>query len=343
MNSALNVSYGDGSGALGDFATDVVSLAGATANDVQFGIAYDVDDTTGASGTLGVGFPLGEGIGSNGSATARTAYENFPARLARDGLIASPAYSLFLNEAGADEGTIIFGGVDTERFEGRLTALPVLREEGDYLGLFVGLESIAVGDWGLSTPPGGNATYALLDSGTTVTSLPLELAVQVFSQIDVAWDFNATSIFCHCDLRDQDTNITFGFAGLNISLPVSVFVYDGDEEMFSGTDFLDKDDSLCGFGMQPGAEGDDFLILGGTFLRSVYAVYDLENKEISLAPARYGSDRSNIVEITRAGVNGTEASPRQGGGDDDSAGAGVAPASHLVGGLLMAAISLAVL
>ena len=44
-------------------------------------------------------------------------------------------------------------------------------------------------------------------------------------------------------------------------------------------------------------------MLGDTFLRSAYVVYDLDNNEISLAQTDFNSASDNIVEITN-GTNG---------------------------------------
>lgn|SRR5271170_1833381 len=41
------------------------------------------------------------------------------------------------------------------------------------------------------------------------------------------------------------------------------------------------------------------ILFGGTFLRSVYVVYDLEDKRIGLAPTKFGSISSNVVEIVK--------------------------------------------
>ena len=46
-------------------------------------------------------------------------------------------------------------------------------------------------------------------------------------------------------------------------------------------------------------------MLGDTFLRSAYVVYDLDNNQISIAPTNFNATSSNIREIT----TGTNAVP----------------------------------
>lgn len=45
-------------------------------------------------------------------------------------------------------------------------------------------------------------------------------------------------------------------------------------------------------------------VLGDTFLRSAYVVYDLQNNQISLAQTDFNATSSNVVEITASGVPG---------------------------------------
>jgi hypothetical protein len=40
LNSDFNITYVDGSGALGDYATDTLQIGGKTLKDFQFGIGY---------------------------------------------------------------------------------------------------------------------------------------------------------------------------------------------------------------------------------------------------------------------------------------------------------------
>jgi hypothetical protein len=51
----------------------------------------------------------------------------------------------------------------------------------------------------------------------------------------------------------------------------------------------------CLFGIAPAQGGTN--VLGDTFLRSAYVVYDLDNNEISIAQTKYNVSSSNIVEI----------------------------------------------
>lgn len=60
---------------------------------------------------------------------------------------------------------------------------------------------------------------------------------------------------------------------------------------------------VCQFGILPAGDNGPIL-LGDTFLRSAYVVYDLDNKQIALAQTRFNATASpNILEI-QSGASG---------------------------------------
>jgi hypothetical protein len=58
--------------------------------------------------------------------------------------------------------------------------------------------------------------------------------------------------------------------------------------------------AVCQLGIQPA--GEDPTLFGDTFLRSAYAVYDLENNKIALAQTDFNSTGSNIVAFPSKGA-----------------------------------------
>lgn len=101
IQDGFNTSFGDGSTATGDFATDTVGLGDLLIENVQFGVATEVDSTTGYAVSL-----MGLGYSANEAAT--TPYPNMPEVLTQAGAINSRLYSVFLNELGksANIGTL---------------------------------------------------------------------------------------------------------------------------------------------------------------------------------------------------------------------------------------------
>lgn len=91
--NGFSTAFGDGSTATGDYATDVVQIGDVAVDNVQFGVATNVNSTTGfAVGLMGIGYSLNE--------AASSPYPNMPEVLVNSGAINSRLYSVFLNDLG---------------------------------------------------------------------------------------------------------------------------------------------------------------------------------------------------------------------------------------------------
>lgn len=310
----LNASYGDKSAVLGDYAIDTLSLGDLDVGNVIFGIGNNMSSTFNG-GILGIGYVLGESVVGQ-QQNISEAYPNLPILLARRGIIQSAAYSLWLNEQGSDEGTILFGGIDTEKYEGELITVPVVPSVlGFYNDLRIALTNVSFGG---QTATLGNATDpmpATLDSGSAGTILPFDVVRFLYDKLNV--DNTTDGAFVDCGLRDSDKQITYTFSEASINVSLSRVVL-GPEDP----------DERCTLGIVPLLPNLPDIILGETFLTSAYVVYNLEKNQISLAQARYGSDASNIVAIGSGDATLPEAASSGNAIVNTQAGAG--PALSLV-------------
>jgi len=97
--------------------------------------------------------------------------------------------------------------------------------------------------------------------------------------------------------------ISFSFSGATISVPYNELVLDAGTSSTGQQLTFQNGAPACIFGIAP-AE-DSTPVLGDTFLRSAYVVYDLANNEISLAQTDFTPASDNILEIS----NGTSGVP----------------------------------
>ena len=138
LNSDFSVSYVDGSGAAGDYGTDTLKIGGQTLTGLQFGLGYE---PTSADGILGIGYAADE---AQVNAAHRKSYTNLPRSLVSATLIKSDAHSLWLDDLEANTGSIIFGGVDTDKYTGQLQTLPIQREFDEYAEFIITLSSMRI-------------------------------------------------------------------------------------------------------------------------------------------------------------------------------------------------------
>lgn len=296
LGSWFNISYADGSGAAGDYATDTISMGGSgqpSVQNFQFGIGYQ---STSQEGVLGIGYEINE---AQTQVQGQKTYANLPARLSSDGVIQSNAYSLYLDDLEASTGTLLFGGVDRSQYEGELVTLPVQQVGGAFAEFLVTLTGVSNG--GDSLGDGSLAVAALLDSGTTLTYLPNDIVSVMYDELGAVYSSRSGTAVVPCSLAQQNFNMTFTFSGGSVAInvpisemvfnPASVVGHDGG----NGGNGGGNSQQACLFGVAPG--GSDTVILGDTFLRSAYVVYDLDNNEISLAQSRFNATTAQIAEI----------------------------------------------
>ncbi|GEQ68972.1 hypothetical protein JCM33374_g2642 [Metschnikowia sp. JCM 33374] len=252
--------YIDGTIARGEYYLDTLQFdSGVILSNFQFGVNH-------YSG-LGI-----LGLGNRERETVHQKYDNLPWALHNAGVTPKASYSLYLDpDHGA--GVVIFGGVDTAKYDGCLTKYPVHTPGQD---LTINLESIKVSGKEITI----NSPYAL-DSGTSLGYLDQE----TMAEFDVL--FNTTVVnqggveyrTTSCD-QPSDQYVAFEFGANTISVPYSDMV-------------VDDGDGTCMFGF---AYLDGKQILGDVFLRKAYVYFDLSEQTISLAQSAPGN-ASNIVSV----------------------------------------------
>jgi hypothetical protein len=137
----------------------------------------------------------------------------------------------------------------------------------------------------------------VLDSGTTLSYLPTDLALQVWKEVGAIYSSQFQLAVIPCKMRNSQGYFSFGFAGLSgprINVTMDELVLDltgGQPPIFNNGPYRGMD--ACEFGIQNFTSAP--YLLGDTFLRSAYVVYDLVNNEVGIAPTDFNSTRSNIV------------------------------------------------
>ncbi|KAL1862492.1 hypothetical protein Daus18300_008589 [Diaporthe australafricana] len=293
VGSWFNISYVDGSGASGDYVTDTIDIGGTTLSDFQFGIGYT---SSSSQGILGVGYAVNEvQVGR----AQLSSYDNLPAKMKSEGKITSNAYSLWLNDLDSSTGQILFGGVDTDQFTGELQTLPIQAEGSVYAEFLITMTGLSLSGEAIATD---QALAVLLDSGSSLTYLPNSMVETIYDRVDAQYDSNEGAAYIACSAASSNATLDFTFSSPVISVEMNELVLDlvtasGKRPRFSdGTE-------ACLFGIAPA--GSSSMVLGDTFLRSAYVVYDLENNEISIAQTNFNATSSNVLEIG----TGTDAVP----------------------------------
>lgn len=141
-----------------------------------------------------------------------------------------------------------------------------------------------------------------LDSGSTLSTLPDDIAFDLIAGLRGVYDERYEMAFVPCNIAASGAKFQFVFGDANgpvveadlgnFALPIKasrpVTFRNGDE--------------ACRFGIQPALGRPN--ILGDTFLRSAYVVYNMEAHVIGIANTKFNSTKSNIKQLELENIPG---------------------------------------
>ncbi|KAI9732308.1 MAG: hypothetical protein M1834_001515 [Cirrosporium novae-zelandiae] len=255
--ATFDISYGDGSGAAGIVGTDVVDIGGSTVDKQAVELATTVSGSfatdTANNGLVGLGF---SSINTVSPTQQKTFFENVMDDLSE------PLFTADLHESG---GTYEFGTIDTTKFSGNLSYIPI--DSSDGFWQFTSTRfSVGTG----SAQKNSIGSPAIADTGTSLILVDTNVATAYYEQVTDAEDSDAAGGFifpCDADLPSFNVGI-------------------GDSYMakVSGDliNFAEVGSGYCFGGVQSNS-GADIQIYGDVFFRSQFVVFDGGNNRLGVA------------------------------------------------------------
>ena len=186
--------------------------------------------------------------------------------MVNDGQLDENLFAFHLGDTSEDEsygGEVTFGGIDKSRYTGKITYLPV-RRKGYWE---VNLDSFSFGDETLDLEDTG----AAIDTGTSLIALPSTIAELLNKQIGAKKSFNGQYTI-DCEAVSKLPNVTFTFSGHKFELEAKDYILNVQGSCISSFTGLDIPAPL-----------GPIWIIGDTFLRRYYSVYDLDRNAVGLA------------------------------------------------------------
>jgi hypothetical protein len=260
---ASSIQYGKGAVEM-NYYTDKVALPDSSLNvtGLQFGVANVTQDLN--EGILGLGWGYGKNL----------AYNNLIDQLADQGVINTKSISVGLgnvNESNA--GTLLFGAVDTKKFSGDLISNDILGPQGSesLYRYWVQMTSVALNQSGSSKTYDGGDTPVVLDSGSSLSYLPSAIVTDMADDLDAQYDRESELYIVDCSVRSKNGTFDFTFGQAIIRVPFEEFIWA-------------YDDTTCILGAVATDDSSGITaLLGDTFLRSAFVVFDQTNSQISMA------------------------------------------------------------
>lgn len=281
-NSEFSTQYQDYTYAKGDWGVDDVTIAGTKITGFTFGLASEANSSLSVLGIGYAGLESSEGLGISPSSFE---YDNLPILLSKQGVINTPAYSLWLNGIDSAEGNILFGAVDHAKYKGELVLFDTEKDfifESSQTQFLISLQELDLKKGSSSNKVLSSSSQVLLDSGTSFTYLPKDTADEIIKLLSGTYNSEAKGYITDCS---QTGSLEYNFGKTTISVPffnILLPLYEGSSKCFISV-------------LETPAE---VSILGDNFLRSAYVVYDLKNNKIGLVPTTIDATDSKIEVIT---------------------------------------------
>lgn len=270
------------------------------------------------------------GLGYTSNMSFRRRKEGMPPTflegLVQAGAISSRLYSIYMNTLD-QYGSILFGGVDTEKYKGPLTTLNLLRTRntGKVDNFHLYLEEIKMEPYNepsqtILRSTNDSKLQTLVDTGTPDWRIPASAYKEVVKRAggEPAGSERANGVWpgvlsshyvrpCSEVARGlaNTTHFEITFAGngsqtANLRLELAdLFSPITMKGGSAATD--DTGRPLCFLRVFPGEHSS--LITSSSVMRAGYWVFDLDNGQISLAQANLGGNSSNVVQV-EAGPEG---------------------------------------
>ncbi|KAF9173302.1 hypothetical protein BGX20_003564 [Mortierella sp. AD010] len=254
-----SISYGDGSSASGTLGSDIVSVGGISVRQT-IGLATKESSQFGSSpedGLFGLGFASIESVSG-----VLTFMDNAIAA----GVVAEPVVSVFLPSErvfNGEGGEYIFGGIDSSKYTGSLTYVPVTQE---------GYWQVSIDDIGYNGQSLGEYSQGIIDTGTTLIIVGDDAAEAIHDNIEGAYNDYENGWIVPCSLQSSSDTISFSMGGSSFNVAVADLAF---EDLGDGS-------GNCFSGVQGGQ--DDLWILGDVFIKNNYCVFDHGNAQIGIAP-----------------------------------------------------------
>ncbi|OHW98930.1 aspartic-type endopeptidase [Colletotrichum incanum] len=309
----LDTTFGTGESYQGPMVKDTLTLGSSQVPAAQIGLMEtgSIPPNTPSFSVFGVG-----PVGNEGAAKQ---YVNVPARMKEAGVINKNAYGVYLNDFKGSDGSITFGGMDTAKFDGKLQDVPLIPDDNGKFGQFVvSFSSMSVSGQagaGAGVPNDGakkkraqaakggagadaaaanfvsNPLPALLDTGNPALDLPLEAVTGMAKAlgINTQKDGDATLLGPMPCSMGASMNLVLGFNkdAVKMSVPFSLLMVPATgKEGAAGQ---------CVMPQIVGLKDVGLTSLGAPFLQAMYAVFDVDQNQISLAQAKMNTTESKLV------------------------------------------------
>jgi hypothetical protein len=281
-----------------------VGLAGININNQQFGLVYDtydaINNSSQANGILGLAYPDASSLND------RQQISSIPFHMANNGLLLENVFSIHTSSIYTNgwSGQLVLGGYNASQFTGNLNYVPVVKTSNNYTLWQINTQSIQLVQQHQQVIVMDQQTPIIttIDTGTTFSymdnSFIQPLIQKITGQTENILNSDLGCYPVDCSLASSpSSNSTIDFIfnkNTRLSIPLN--------ELIEPIDYTDlKYAKQCVFSICPwntdtkqkrdgptnsaSSAADSTILLGDSFIRSFYIVFDMGNNQLGFAPS----------------------------------------------------------
>ncbi|KAF7366914.1 Acid protease [Mycena sanguinolenta] len=251
QSGTFSIQYGDGSTVSGPIASDTVTVAGVTANNQAFSPVTTLM-------TLRMAFSewLFPAISNLNSSP-------FFVNADSQGAVDANQFAFYLASSGSE---LFLGGTDQNLFTGDIEFNSVDSSGGFWQvtggGAKVGSSSVLSG------------IETIIDSGTTLAYGPPDDVKEIFAKVSGSKLFDSTNGFYSFPC-DTPPSISFNWGGQDWAISA--------DNINLGQTENGSEDCVAALAAQDLGLGDNVFLLGDTFMKNVYTVFDFDQEAVGFA------------------------------------------------------------
>lgn len=247
----------------GVWAHDSISFGNTTLDNVLFGVIKETNDSP-YWGKLGLGFQSDE--------------HSFLNQLKSQGLIQKLVYVLSATFLELETfSTLLFGAVDHSRYSGQLKTVPMVEQPKEYPDSFaVILSNISATSNNKTTVIDTSRYTAVFSSVYLYLFVPEQLFHEIGHAFNGEYDKEYEDYIVPCN---SSTSMELNFNGIKIPISHETFVWDSNK---------------CTLNVYP--TKDDTILIGSLYMDNGYFVFDLEDRQVSMAPIELLIDADSDIE-----------------------------------------------
>ncbi|CAG8749859.1 4391_t:CDS:2, partial [Dentiscutata erythropus] len=257
IGTSFDMEYGSSeAGAIsGVIVKDNILIGGVESVGQMFGLTLEEGDSFNENTFDGI---FGMGFDDNSAEGVVSVFSN----MVKQKVVKNPYFGLYLQRSNdkGDTGILTLGDIDTTKFTGNLNYYNVSTVEGEYKHWIIDLDDVSIN--------GNKLNYrerkVIFDTGGFMIFMPPDDAITFFKHINGSSQDSDGLFHVPCNMTDQ---IAYIFGGINYNIEPSDLIHG-------------PADYDCISVVQYSAEVvvDEYTwIVGDTFLRNVYSVYNIKD------------------------------------------------------------------